>query len=102
MKTFVAVAVLILCLPAIATMTVGVPNCPVQFEGRVKEIIEPLGATDIFSKNKVLFENLRTLKGEADEQVVLEVLQNGPFKLAADKDYRVQLRNGKLCWMEEL
>jgi hypothetical protein len=83
-------------------MTVGVPNCPVQFEGRVKEIIEPLGATDIFSKNKVLFENLRTLKGEADEQVVLEVLQNGPFKLAADKDYRVQLRNGKLCWMEEL
>ncbi len=85
-----------------ATLTVGVSNCLVQLEARVKEIIEPLGATDIFSTNKVVFENLRTLKGEADEQVVLEVLQNGPFKLAVDKDYRVQLRNGKLCWLEEL
>lgn len=84
------------------TMTVGVPDCPVQFEGRVKEIIEPLGAVDIFSTNRVIFENQRSLKGETDDQVVLEVLQNGPFKLTAEKDYRVQLRNGKLCWIEEL
>jgi hypothetical protein len=85
-----------------ATMTIGTPDCPVQFEGRVKEIIAPVGPTDIFSTNRVIFENQRTLKGEADEQVILEVLQNGPFKLAPEKDYRVQVRNGKLCWLDEL
>lgn len=73
-----------------------------HFEGRVKEIIEPFGPTDVFSMNKVVFENQRTLKGEVEDKVILDILQNGPFKVEVDKDYRVQLRGGKLCWMEEI
>lgn len=88
--------------PSWATVTVGVEDCPVQFEGRVKEIIEPVGATDYFSTSKVVFDNERTLKGEVGEQVLLNILQNGPFKVEAQKEYRVKLRNGKLCWIEEI
>jgi len=34
--------------------------------------------------------------------VTLDVLQNGPFQIESQKDYRVQLRNGKVCWIDEL
>lgn len=85
-----------------STVTAGAQDCPVQFEGRVKEIIEPVGAVDFFSMNKVVFENLLTIKGDVDEQMLIDVLQNGPFKVEADKEYRVFVRKGKLCWMEEI
>lgn len=94
--------VTLISLPSWSTVVYKAQDCPVHFEGRVKEVIEPVGPTDIFSTNKVVFENLRTVKGEVHDQVVLDVLQNGPFKLESEKDYRVQLRDGKLCWMEEI
>lgn len=102
MKAVITLIVMIFSLPSWSTVVAGAADCPIQFEGRVKEVIEPAGPTDIFSSNKVVFENLRSLKGEADEQVSLDILQNGPFKVEADKEYRVQLRAGKLCWMEEI
>lgn len=102
MKALITLIVMIISLPSWSTVTAGAHNCPDHFEGRVKEVIEPLGPTDIFSVNKVVFENNRTLKGNADEQVQLDILQNGPFKIEADKEYRVQLREGKLCWIEEI
>jgi hypothetical protein len=91
-----------LSIPSWATVVAGAIDCPVQFEGRVKEVISPVGPTDVFSMNKVIFENDRTLKGDVDEKVLIDVLQNGPFQVEIDKDYRVQLRGGKLCWMEEI
>lgn len=91
-----------LSLQTLATVTSGSADCPVEFEGRIKSIIEPLGAVHSMSVNKVIFENQRSLKGESGEQVILDVLQNGPFSLALGKDYRVIMREGKLCWIEEL
>lgn len=93
---------LLFTLPAWTTVVTGSNQCPVQFEGRVKEIIEPIGANDIFSVYKVVFENLKTLKGEIPDQLVVEVLQKGPFKLNESQDYKVQLRNGRVCWIEEI
>ena len=102
LKALITLIVMIFSLPSWSTVVAGATECPDHFEGRVKEIIEPVGATDIFSMNKVVLENNRTLKGEVDDQVLLDILQNGPFKVEAQKDYRVQLRHGKLCWMEEI
>jgi hypothetical protein len=102
MKTIIAVMVMGVSLSSWGTVTVGASDCPVQFEGRVKEIIEPVGSTDYFSTNKVVFENQRTVKGDVEEKIFLDILQNGPFKVETEKDYRVHLRNGKLCWMEEI
>lgn len=102
MHHVLTVALLLFSLPSWSTVTTGVSDCPVQFEGKVKDIIEPAGASSFFSVNKVVFENHRTLKGEVEEQVLLDVLENGPFKVETEKEYRVQLRNGKLCWMEEI
>lgn len=93
---------MIFSLPSWSTVVAGATECPDHFEGRVKEIIEPVGPIDIFSMNKVVFENNRTLKGDVGDQPMLDILQNGPFKVETEKDYRVQLRNGKLCWMEEI
>lgn len=102
MKPVITLIVMILSLPSWSTVTVGTQDCPTQFEGKVKEIIEPVGSTSAFSMNKVVLENQRTLKGEVDEQVLLDVLQNGPFKVEPEKEYLVQLREGRLCWIEEI
>lgn len=102
MKTVITMIVMILSLPSWSTVTVGTQDCPTQFEGKVKEVIEPIGASTVFSMNKVILENQRTLKGEVEDQVLLDILQNGPFKVEPDKEYLVQLRDGKLCWIEEI
>lgn len=102
MKAVSLILMMMFSLSSWSTVTAGAKDCPDQFEGRVKEIIEPVGATNFFSANKVVFENLQTLKGEVGEQALVDVLQNGPFKVEADKEYRVLTRKGKLCWMEEI
>ncbi len=102
MKSVITLAVLLLSLPSWSTVTAGAIDCPDHSEGKVKQVIEPVGATNAFSVNQVVFENRQTLKGEVEEQVVLGILQNGPFHIETEKEYRVQLRNGKLCWMEEI
>jgi hypothetical protein len=85
-----------------STVVMRAVDCPDQFEGRVKAVMEPFGPSHVFSMNKVIFENHRLIKGNVPEQVSLDILQNGPFKFETQKDYRVQLRNGKVCWIEEL
>ncbi len=85
-----------------ATVTVGKMDCPTQFEGRVNEIIEPMGATIGFATNKVVFTNNHTLKGEVKDQVIVDILKNGPFDIEKGEDYQVQLRDGKICWIEKL
>jgi hypothetical protein len=102
MKTLFLLLTLVISLPSSSTVTVGASDCPIEFEGKVKQIIGPVGASDFFAANKVVLENRRTLRGEVNDQVTIEILQNGPFQIESDKDYRVQLRNGKLCWIEEL
>lgn len=93
---------LIISGSAMASMASGDSVCPQKFEAKVKEIIEPVGSTQAFAINTVVFENLRNIRGNTEQQVFLEVLQNGPFKVEKGKDYLVQIRNGKLCWMEEI
>jgi hypothetical protein len=87
---------------ALATVTVGNMDCPTQFEGRVSQKIEPLGAQSGFATDTVVFINNRTIKGVVDDKVFLDVLKNGPFDLEQGEDYHVQLRDGKLCWIEKL
>jgi len=101
-KQIITFIVVIFSLPVFGTIVTGSNDCPIHFEGRVKEIIEPVGPQDFFSVNKVVFETQRSLKGNVNDQVLLDVLHNGPFKLEVDKEYLVQMRNGKLCWMEEI
>lgn len=98
------VLLLIFCffsLQALATVTAGKPDCPIQFEGKVKQIIAPVGASSAFSKQKIVFTNLQTFKGDAPETVTLDVLKNGPFEIEQGEDYQVQVRDGKLCWIEK-
>lgn len=85
-----------------ATVISGANECPIQFEGRVREIIRPVGPTDIFSVDRVIFENDHSIKGNIPDRVALEILQNGPFHLEIGRDYKVHVRSGKVCWIEEL
>src|SRR5665647_724578 len=77
------------------TMTDGTTVCPVQFNGRAKEIIEDVGPSTAYSTIKVVFINQQTLKGDVKEQVIVEVLKHGPFTIEPGEDYQVQLRNGR-------
>lgn len=102
MKLVIIIMTMITSLTAAATVTVAGVNCPVQFEGRVAEVIEPVGAVEAMSMNSIVMENRHTIKGEVEDKVTFEILQNGPFKIQVDREYRVQLRNGKVCWIEEI
>jgi hypothetical protein len=85
-----------------ATVSVGKVNCPIQFEGRVEELIKGISAGNTFSTHTVVFKNLLTIKGEVKDQVAIEMLEHGPFELEKGSDYRVQLRQGRVCWIEKL
>ena len=85
-----------------ATVTVGKVDCPVQFEGRVENIIEGVGTSSAFITQKVVFKNLSTIKGDVDEDVAVEMLEHGPFEIERGEDYRVQLRDGHVCWVEKI
>jgi hypothetical protein len=78
-------------------VTIEAPDCTSQFEGKVKEIIEPVGTTSAFAKNRVIFENIQTFKGDVGETVQLDILKNGPLKIEKGEDYLVQYRSGKIC-----
>lgn len=93
---------LLISAPAFATMTVEKVDCPEQFEGRVQEIIESIGPTSAYSTQTVVFKNLHTLKGDVSEQVAIEVLKHGPISFEQGEDYQVQVRNGRICWIEKI
>lgn len=93
---------MILSSISFATVTVGTMDCPSQFRGEVKEIIDSLEPMNAFSTQKVVFSNRETIKGEVADQVIIEVLENGPFKIQPGEEYEVKLRRGKLCWMEKI
>jgi hypothetical protein len=96
----VLVLTLILVPSAFATVTVSKVDCPIQFEGRVKEIVHSVGPNSAFALQSVIFENIKTLKGEVSSQPVVELLENGPFKLLEGEVYLVQLRQGRVCWID--
>lgn len=95
-------AALLMTSFSFATMTVGKVDCPVQFEGRVEEFVKGVGTSSAFSKHTVLFKNLSNVKGEASEQVAVELLEHGPFELIRGEDYHVQLNKGRVCWIEKI
>jgi hypothetical protein len=85
-----------------ATVTISEIDCPEQFEGKVRAIVQEFGPEKTMSFQKVVFDNLHTLKGEVPKNVSLDILKNGPFSIEAGEEYRVQLNEGKLCWIERL
>ena len=85
-----------------ATIKVGKINCPQKFEGKVEQVIDELGPSRALSTQRVVFKNLHTIQGQVEDQVQLDVLKYGPVKIEPGKDYQVQLRNGRLCWIEKL
>lgn len=99
---FVGLMIFILPFAASATVISGEGLCPQIFEGRVEEIIDEVGPETAMSHRKVLFANRETLKGEVDGRVMVDVLKNGPFEFEKGKDYKVHLRRGRLCWVNEL
>ncbi|HXH29930.1 MAG TPA: hypothetical protein VNJ01_03890 [Bacteriovoracaceae bacterium] len=102
MAMVIKILVLLTSFSAMATVTYKAKDCPEEFLGHVKEIVSPVGPTSAFSTQKVIFENSKTVKGNLKELVSLDILENGPFKIVSGEDYRVQTRNGKLCWIEEI
>jgi hypothetical protein len=90
----------IYAIPSMGTVTAG--SCPDEFEGRVKAIVEQTGPRGAFVTQQVIFTNYQTLRGEVPDQVLIDMLSDGPFNVEAGRDYRVQLREGKLCWIEKI
>jgi hypothetical protein len=95
-------AALLMTSFSFATMTVGKVDCPVQFEGRVEDFIKGVGTSSAFATHTVVFKTLSALKGEVGDQVAVEVLEHGPFELERGEDYHVQLREGRVCWIEKI
>ncbi len=102
MASLILTFVLLTSFSALAMVTYRTQDCPNEFQGHVKEIVSPVGEAGPFATKRVIFENTKTIRGEAREQVQLDVLENGPFTVGSGEEYRIQTRNGKLCWIEEI
>lgn len=100
MRLFILLGFMVFTLQAQATVTSGI--CPDAFEGRVKALVDEMGPQDGLGTQKVIFTNEHTVRGDVPDQVLIDMLANGPFEVEAGKDYRVQLRKGKLCWIEAI
>jgi hypothetical protein len=85
-------------IPAFSTVTVG-NKCPTEFEGVIKEIVPSVGPSQPFAIQKVIFE---TTDGSEEEQMQVDVLQNGGFDLERGKEYHVEIRDGRLCRIEQI
>jgi hypothetical protein len=85
-----------------STVTVAQLDCPTQFEGKVKEVMDEVGPSNPLSTQKVIFDNRATIRGNPADIVTLDVLKHGPFAIEAGEDYLVQMRGEKLCWIEKI
>lgn len=85
-----------------ATVSIRNVDCPVKFEGTVKEVVDGVGSSGAFATRSVVFKTNQVMKGEVSDQVVIEMLQYGPYQLESGEDYRVQLRDGHICQVEKL
>lgn len=85
-----------------ATVTVGKVDCPQKFEGRVQVIIDSVGPSSAFQTHRVVFKNLHTLKGDVSEQVQVDLLKYGGIDVEAGQDYQVQVRDGRVCWIQKI
>lgn len=72
-------------------------KCPVEFEGVVKEIIPSVGPSHAYSTQRIIFTKL-----DESEDVQLDVLVNGPVSPERGVEYHVEMRNGKLCKIEQI
>ncbi len=102
MRTALLLSLVFFSINVWSTVTVDQMDCPTQFEGKVKEIMDEVGPSNPLSTQKVIFDNQATLKGNAGDVVTLDVLKHGPFEIKAGEDYLVQMRGEKLCWIEKI
>ncbi len=87
---------------SLATVSIGKVDCPQKFEGKVEGILQEVGPSSAYSTQKVIFKNVKTLKGNVDEQVQVDLLKHGPVQVKEGESYQVQVRNGRLCWIEKI
>lgn len=102
MRIAVVMSLVLFSMNVWSTVTVEQVDCPTQFEGKVKEVMDEVGPSNPLSTQKVIFQNQANIKGEAGDTVTLDVLKHGPFSIEAGEEYLVQMRNGKLCWIEKI
>lgn len=102
MRLAVVLSFVLFSLNVWSTVTVDQVDCPTQFEGKVKEVMDEVGPSNPLSTQKVIFENRTTIKGEAGDTVTLDVLKHGPFAIESGEEYLVQMRGNRLCWIEKI
>lgn len=102
MRTALLLSLVCFSMNVWSTVTVDQLDCPTQFEGKVKEIMDEVGPSNPLSSQKVIFNNQATIKGNAGDIVTLDILKHGPFEIKAGEDYLVQMRGEKLCWIEKI
>lgn len=87
----------LLSFPAFSMVTSG-KKCPTEFDGVVKEIIPSVGPSHAYSTKRVIFSNSQ----DESEQFQLDLLENGPVTVETGEEYHVEMRNGRLCRIEQI
>ncbi len=93
--------ILLFCKSALATLMMA-PDCPDRFLGMVTEVKEPNQPIHSLSKKTVLFKTLKRFSGNQNEAPAVKVLKFGSLSLEKGKIYDVQLRNKRICKINEV
>jgi hypothetical protein len=83
-------------------------KCPKKFVGTVTKIANAEApsfskqALGQLKKIDVYFENDETVRGEVENNVMIQTLENGPTVFQEGKQYEVELRGNYICSASEL
>lgn len=99
---FILVVIWLTLISISAEATVRSGLCSEEFLGKLKVVLEDVGdLRKNYETQRIIFTNLETIRGDVSEEVILEILKFGPFQFKEENVYRIQMNNGKICWLEE-
>ncbi len=90
---------LFLFVPTAFSVQFSAPSCSKQYLGKVREVQPPKGAVHAFSKNTVIFDVVKKVKGEVSGEERIELLKFGPVSVEVGEVYEVQQESGSVCYI---
>ena len=77
-------------------------DCPLQVRATVQEIQPVISLESPFPMQKVHFTIDESVKGESDNELDVQMLQNGPLNVEVGHQYVVQLKEGRICSLDAI
>lgn len=77
-------------------------DCPLQIRATVQDVQPVANSAGSFPMQRVHLGVDELVKGEVENELDVNMLQNGPLSVEVGKQYEIQLRDGRICSLEAI